>query len=109
MPSLLKPISRKTESPVTTITVPTSCLPPSSVLCEWLFSYWDSRSPNDSSGAAADSGVVLDSGMLGLDMIRSGRSRKMGGARRINSSPLPYQYFKVPHLKPWLFGFCNKH
>src|ERR1700723_4374267 len=78
MPSLLNPMSRKTDSPVTTNTVPTSCFPPPSLLREWLFSYCERSSPNDSPDSAVDSAVSWDSGTPGLDMIESGSSQENG-------------------------------
>ena len=72
MPSVLKPISSKIDSRNNdhrAIELLAAVL----ALGEWLFSYWESMSLNDSSGAAADSAVGLDSGTLKLDMMKSGR------------------------------------
>ena len=63
MPSVLKPISKKTDSAETAITVASSCFPPSSFLREWLFSYWEKMSSNDSLESAT--GIADSPGRLG--------------------------------------------
>src|ERR1700730_4851717 len=57
-------MSRKTDSPETAITVPSICFLPASALREWLCSYWEKISSNDSLGSV----LGWDSGILGLDM-----------------------------------------
>src|ERR1035441_670762 len=71
-PSVLNPISRTIESAVTAITVPSRPCAPGSLLREWLCSYSEKMSLNDSAGTdSAGSLTVVDSGAAGLDVFGS--------------------------------------
>ena len=73
-PSVLNPMSRTMESAVTAITVPSRPWPPASFFREWLCSYSEKMSLNDSTGSlagavsAVEEWVAFASGVPGLEV-----------------------------------------
>src|SRR5215831_16274783 len=100
MPSDLNPMSKKTDSSVTAMTVPSSCLPPSTS-CEWLFWNSDKIFANDSALSLAPSGEVAVSGWCGLgrsgsDMNNCGPRRRVDESRIASPEPLSAKRGLVP-------------